>query len=148
MRTLHRNEQPPTWPMPGAEASASATRSEADSTREVAEELVRLYRAERWPEVVDRLCADEVVHAEASPPFGEREVAGKSIAHERHAAWINGREFHSIDVRGPYLDGENRFAVYMRFDLTEKASGERKTLEEVGVYEVRGGKIVREDFLY
>ena len=150
MRTPHSNEPiatRPTLPNTGPSVSAPVGERTA-STRELAEELVALYRAENWAEVVERLCAEDVIHAEADPPFGERAVAGKAMALERHTAWVDGREFHSMVVRGPYLDGANRFAIHLQFDLTEKATGERKMFEEVAVFEVREGKIVREDFLY
>ena len=150
MTGLHSDEPVATRStLPNARPSARGRSEEGSAqTRELAEELVSLYRAGRWLEVVDRLCAEDVVHAEPNPPFGERAVTGKAIARERHTAWLNGREFHTTVISGPYLDGANRFAIHLRFDLTDKATGERKMLEEVAVYEVSDGKIVREDFLY
>ena len=121
----------------------------APSILEVAEELVTLYREGRYLEALDRLYADDVVSTEAvAPPGGPRTARGKAIVRDRHTTWLERREFHTTAIDGPYLDGGGRFAMRMRFDLTDKASGERRAFEEVALYEVDAGKIVREDFLY
>jgi hypothetical protein len=51
-------------------------------------------------------------------------------------------------VRGPFFNGPNQFAVTFDFDVTQKDTGRRITLEEVGVYTVKGDKITREQFFY
>jgi ketosteroid isomerase-like protein len=33
-------------------------------------------------------------------------------------------------------------------DITHRASGQRNTMQELGVYEVKDGKIVKEQFFY
>jgi ketosteroid isomerase-like protein len=38
--------------------------------------------------------------------------------------------------------------VGFRYDVTNKPSGRRMTMDEVGLYTVQGGKIVREEFFY
>ena len=43
---------------------------------------------------------------------------------------------------------ERRFAVFFRFDLTNKPSQQRLAMEEVGLFTVENGKIVREEFFY
>ena len=56
---------------------------------------------------------------------------------------------HSEKTEGPYLHGDDRFAVIFEFDATNKHSGQRTQMKEVGVYTVDdGGKIVREEFYY
>jgi hypothetical protein len=47
-------------------------------------------------------------------------------------------------VRGPFFNGPNQFAV----EVTPKATGQRITLEEVGVYTVKDDQITREQFFY
>ena len=51
-------------------------------------------------------------------------------------------------MRGPFFNGPDQFAVYFTFEVTPKATGKRVTLEEVGVYTVKGDKITREQFFY
>ncbi len=55
---------------------------------------------------------------------------------------------HGEKVRGPYFNGPGEFAVHFTFEVTPKATGKRVTLEEVGVYTVKGDKITREQFFY
>ena len=120
----------------------------ASRTQAVAEELVELYRAGEYIEAIDRLYAYQVVSAEADPPFGDQTATGKSVVRERHAAWLRSREIHDVTIMGPYLDGSNRFAMYLRIDFTDKSSGKRAQVDEIALYEVSGDKIVRENFLY
>ena len=61
--------------------------------------------------------------------------------------WAANHEVHSSEVEGPYVNGD-QFAVRFKMDLTQKASGERMTMDEVGVYTVRDGKIAEERFFY
>ncbi len=56
---------------------------------------------------------------------------------------------HSEKVRGPFFNGPNQFSVFYTLDVTPRRTGERVTLEEVGVYTVDGeNKIIREQFFY
>ena len=121
----------------------------APSILEVAEELITLYREGRYLEALDRLYAEDVVSTEAvPPPGGERAASGKAFVRDRHTAWLERRTFHDAAIDGPYLDGRDRFAIRMRFDFTDNVSGERTAFDEIALYEVNAGKIVREDFLY
>ena len=64
--------------------------------------------------------------------------------------WFANNEVHSGEVKGPFPHGD-RFAVIFNFDVTSKAgpmAGQRFQMEEVGLYTVAGGKIVKEEFFY
>ncbi|MEY8842908.1 SnoaL-like domain-containing protein [Cribrihabitans sp. XS_ASV171] len=52
------------------------------------------------------------------------------------------------DITGPMLHGDDRFAVIFRVKAREKATGKVSEMEEVAVYHVADGKIVREEFFY
>ena len=119
------------------------------SVLKVAEDLMALYREGRYLEAIDELYAGDVVSMEAEPPpGGERVGRGKVAVRDRHTAWLERHDLHNFRIEGPYLDGANRFAVRMWFDMTDKASGERKMFDEVALYEMRAGKIVSESFFY
>jgi hypothetical protein len=55
-------------------------------------------------------------------------------------------ETHSVKVHGPFV-AHDRFVVQYDMDVTDKGSNKRMQLSEVGVYTVKHGKIVREEFL-
>jgi hypothetical protein len=50
-------------------------------------------------------------------------------------------------VAGPYPN-EDRFAVRFTYDITNKPSGQRMTMDEIGLFTVKNGKITREEFFY
>jgi hypothetical protein len=53
-------------------------------------------------------------------------------------------------VTGPFPH-DDRFIVYMKMDVTSKGgpyAGKRNTFEEAGLYTVKDGKIVQEEFFY
>ncbi len=50
-------------------------------------------------------------------------------------------------VTGPWPHGD-RFVVGFQYDVTNRPSGKRMKMNEVGLYTIRGGKIVREEFFY
>jgi hypothetical protein len=43
---------------------------------------------------------------------------------------------------------DDRFAVRFLLDVTNTQSGERKTVDEIGIFTVVDGKITREEFFY
>ena len=51
-------------------------------------------------------------------------------------------------VHGPYMHGSNRFAALFSYKTRERASGKEMNIDEVAVYTVADGKIVREEFYY
>jgi hypothetical protein len=77
-----------------------------------------------------------------------KETAGKEAVIRKSEVWASGVDFHGERVRGPWFNGPNQFAVTFELDVTRKSSGQRLTLEEVGVYTVKGDKITREQFFY
>ena len=54
---------------------------------------------------------------------------------------------HSAEVTGPFPN-ENRFAVRFLYDVTDKPSGKRMKMDEVGLFTIEDGKITREEFFY
>jgi hypothetical protein len=62
--------------------------------------------------------------------------------------WQSNNTIHGEKVRGPFFNGSGQFAVHFTFDVTRKATGQRFTIEEVGLYTDQGDKITREQFFY
>ena len=72
---------------------------------------------------------------------GMQAVLGKS------KWWEENHTIHSASCLGPFPNGD-RFACFFKFDVTNKPSNQRFTMEEVALYTVKDGKIVREEFFY
>lgn len=72
---------------------------------------------------------------------------GRAAVHEKCQGWMDQNEVLGCRATGPFL-GATGFAVLIDMDVREKASGKRFRMSEVGVYTVRGDRIVREEFMY
>jgi hypothetical protein len=59
---------------------------------------------------------------------------------------VDAMEVHSFKASEPFV-AHDRFVVQYDADVTEKESKQRRQISEVGVYIVKSGKIVREEFL-
>ena len=57
-------------------------------------------------------------------------------------------EEHSVNVTGPFYFGDDQFSLFLEVDVTDKEKNERFQFQEVAVYHVKDGKIVREEFHY
>lgn len=60
--------------------------------------------------------------------------------------WVNAMQVHSFEASEPFV-AHNRFVVQYDAEVTEKESKKRRKMSEVGIYTVRNGKIIREEFL-
>ena len=117
------------------------------TTKEVAKAVVELVRKQAWYEALDTLYDDNIVSVEAySMGGGSPETRGKEFVRGKVDWWVNSMETHSFDAHGPFV-GHDRFVVQYDADVTDKNSKERRKMSEVGVYTVKDGKIVREEFL-
>jgi hypothetical protein len=117
------------------------------STEEVAKKVVDLVRKQAWYEALDTLYDGDIVSVEAfSMGGGSPETRGKEGVRSKVDWWLNATEVHSFTADGPFV-AHDRFVVQYDGDVTDKNSKQRRKLSEVGVYTVRNGKIVREEFL-
>src|SRR5712664_2626763 len=117
------------------------------NTEEVAKKIMELVRKQAWYEALDTLYDDNIVSVEAYSADGSSpETRGKEGVRGKIDWWVNAMEVHSFDASKPFV-GHDRFVVQYDADVTDKKSKERRKLSEVGVYTVKDGKIVREEFL-
>jgi len=115
--------------------------------KEIADALVDGCKTGKEAQNLEVLYAADAVSVEAADYTGQgRETAGLDGIRGKHAWWDSAFEMHSAEVEGPFLHGEDRFAVIFAVDATEKATGQRMPMREVGIYHVADGKIVREEF--
>lgn len=61
--------------------------------------------------------------------------------------WMSEHTVHAASAEGPYV-GSTGFAVRFTMDVETRSTGKRDVTQEVGVYTVKNGKIVREEFMY
>ena len=117
------------------------------TTKEVAKRVVELVRKQAWYEALDTLYDNNIVSVEAfSMSGGSPEARGKEAVRGKIDWWVNATEVHSFTADGPFV-AHDLFVVQYDADVTDKESKQRRKLSEVGVYTVKNGKIVREEFL-
>jgi hypothetical protein len=73
--------------------------------------------------------------------------SGRKAIEAKSAEWLESHTVHGAAADGPYA-GATGFAIKFRMDVEDKTTGERQVMEEIGVYTVQGGKVVREEFFY
>lgn len=120
----------------------------ATSTAAIAEELVSLCRSGRNADAINSFYSPDIVSVESmGNETMPREVKGIDAIRGKNQWWAENNEVHGARVDGPFL-GEDKFAVYYNYDVTFKPTGKRQPMEEMALYEVKDGKIVREQFFY
>jgi len=121
-----------------------------ESLRKTAQQLVDLCNAHKEAEALDTLYAPDAVSVEAlaMPGSNGPEAVGLAAIKGKHAWWNGAFELHASYADGPYLHGANRFAVKFVADTTNRETGQRSKMQEIGIYTVQDGKIVREEFFY
>lgn len=117
-------------------------------TMDIANKLVELCREGKNMDALNTLFAEELVSVEAGgPPGMEREARGLAAVKAKSEWWLANHEIHSASVSGPWPH-DDKFIVGFQYDITNKPSGTRMKMDEVGLYHVQNGKIVREEFFY
>lgn len=115
------------------------------STESVARKFVDMCNQLENFDVMRTMYAPDIISVEGDG----KETKGQAQVIRKSEVWQGANSIHSEAVRGPYFSGEHQFAVHFEFEVTRKATGERSTIEEIGLYTVgKDGKIAREQFFY
>ena len=118
------------------------------ATLEVGKKYVALVKEGKNEVILDELFTKDTVSVEAgAPPGQDRAAKGLDAIRAKSKWWRDNHTVHGAEVFGPYPH-DDRFAVRFLYDITQKASGKRLTMDEVGLFTVANGKIVKEEFFY
>lgn len=120
------------------------------SAIEIGKELVALCKDGKALEAVETLYDEKIVSIEGQ---GSEEmparIEGIEAVRGKSEWWFDNHEVHSESVTGPFCGHrDDQFVVQFEMDITNKPSGQRTQMTEVGLYTVSGGKIIQEEFLY
>ena len=72
---------------------------------------------------------------------------GRKAVDEKNNQWHVTHKIHGASAEGPYV-GSTGFTVKFKMDVEDTSNGQRIIMEEVGVYTVKNGKIITEEFMY
>lgn len=119
-----------------------------NSIEMIANTLVEKCRQFKFEEVVQSFYAPEIVSIESMEmPEFPKETKGLQAVIEKGKRWAENTEVHSMEVSDPLVAG-SQFAVRFTMDMTCKQTNQRNTMQEIGLYQVENGKIIREQFFY
>jgi ketosteroid isomerase-like protein len=117
------------------------------TAKEIANRMSELFKEYKWTQVQDELFSQDAISVEPAHSQGLQTVQGldnikkkgemfNAMVEEMHGGWV-----------GEPIVGGNYIAVGMGMDVTMKGAG-RVNMEEICLYEVKDGKIVKEEFFY
>lgn len=117
------------------------------TTQEVANRFNELAATGNWEAIQEELYADDAVSIEPTHSQGLQTVEGLEAIKQKGVQFQEMVEaMHGGYSKDPIVAG-NHFAVAMGMDVTMKGMG-RMQMDEICVYEVKDGKIVKEQFFY
>jgi hypothetical protein len=117
------------------------------TTTEVAARFNELAKEGKWDQIQDELYADNAVSIEPPGTQGLQSAEGLPAIKEKAKRFNEMvEEMHDGYSTDPIVAG-NFFSVAMGLDATMKGMG-RMRMDEIAVYEVKDGKIVKEQFFF
>lgn len=117
------------------------------TTQEVANRLVELLKIGDYPTIYSELFSPDVVNVEPKGTPWEPVQGLEAIAKKGKDFDAMLEAIHSSEVSDP-LAADNFISLAMKTIVTWKGATEQSSLDEICVYTVKDGKIVREEFFY
>ena len=117
------------------------------TTQEVANRFNELAQTGQFDKIQDELYGEDAESIEPAHSQGLQSVKGLAAIKEKGKRFNEMvDEMHGGYSKDPVVAG-NHFSVAMGMDCTMKGQG-RINMEEIAVYEVKDGKIVKEQFFF
>ena len=124
-----------------------STKAAVMTTQEVANRFNELAQSGQWDKIQEELYSEDAESIEPPNSPGLQSVKGLNAIKEKGRKFNEAvEEMHGGYSKEPVIAG-NHFAVAMGMDSTMKGMG-RVNMEEIAVYEVKDGKITKEQFIY
>ena len=117
------------------------------TTQEVADRFNELAQSGQWDKILEELYAENAVSIEPEGAMGMQNASGLDALKEKGKKFGEMvEEMHGGYSKEPQVAGRF-FSVAMGMDATMKGMG-RTAMDEIAVYEVKDGKIVKEQFFF
>ncbi len=116
-------------------------------TKEIAEKLVNWCKNGDFEKPYQHLYSPDIVSIENDGSAEGARVEGFEGIQKKGEWWKENFEVHSTTVSDPVV-AKNWFSLRFEMDTTHKPSGQRSTMSEIAVYQVKEGKIIKEQFFY
>lgn len=117
------------------------------TTQDVANRFYELAQTGQWDQIQNELFAENARSIEPEHSPGLSSVEGMDAIRQKGQQFAQMvEEMHGGYTGQPQVAG-NHFSVAMGMDCTMKGQGRMK-MDEIAVYQVNDGKIVKEQFFY
>lgn len=117
------------------------------TTQEVADRFNELAQTGRWDVILEELYSNDAESIEPEGAVGLQNAKGLDAIKEKGKQFGEMvEEMHGGYTSAPQVAGRF-FSVAMGMDATMKGMG-RTTMDEIALYEVKDGKIVKEQFFF
>jgi len=123
------------------------TKEAVMTTKDVANRLHELFSEGKWAEAQEELFSEDAESVEPPNSPGMQSVKGLDAIRKK------GQQFNEMveEMHGGYslepIVAGKFIAIGMGMDVTYKGMGRQK-MDEIALYEVKDGKIVKEQFFY
>jgi len=117
------------------------------TTQDVAKHLVDLCRQGKYDAAQEELYSKDAESIEPAHSPGLQTVHGlEAIKEKGHQFQSMIETVHGGSISDPVIAGD-KFAIAMTMDVTLKGQG-RMNMDEIAVYDVKDGKVIKEHFFY
>ncbi len=101
-----------------------------------------------YAEAIERFYDDNITSIESigTEDF-PKVITGKDNVKAKFKRWMDAHEIHKATLSAPMV-GDGQFSMHYQWDVTLKAANQRYVMEEMALYYVEAGKIVKEHFFY
>lgn len=126
-------------------APRPVTTGKSPDVRAVGSTLVKMFNEGKHKEIEELYWSPQIESVEG---YGVGLAwRGRDAVNAKNQQWSSENTILGASAEGPYL-GSSGFAVKFRMEVRTNATGQTKNFEEIGVYTIQDGKIVREEFMY
>lgn len=117
--------------------------------KEIANRFAELAKDGKWDQIQDELYSEDAVSIEPAhaAATGLQSVEGMDAIKQKGKYWNEMIEEMHGDWNSEPIIGGTHFSVAMGMDVSLKGAG-RMQMDEIAVYEVKDGKIVKEQFFF
>jgi hypothetical protein len=112
---------------------------------QIGKDFVAMYNQGLFQQIEDKWYSPRIVSVEGVGV--EQAWTGIKAVRAKSEWWLSNHTIHGAAAEGPFV-GATGFAVRFRIDVETRDTGQREVMDEVAVYTVHNGKIVREEFMY
>ncbi len=113
------------------------------SAREIGASLVEMFNRGQLREIEEMWWSPRITSIEGMGQAWD----GRAAVEGKNAWWAQTNRMASGSAEGPYV-GATGFSVKFHLEVEDKNTGQRTIMDEIGVYTVKDGKIVQEEFMY